>query len=119
MPDLGRILVADDDETFLYSTADLLRREGYQCDCALDGATAAEILRSHTHDLFIADVKMPGNSDLELVKEARDVAKGIPVILVTGHPSLDTAVEAIELPANSITMMMTAVTQCKRMEIQP
>ena len=46
MGDLGRILIADDEETFRNSIADLLRRGGYQCDCAPDAIVAAELLRS-------------------------------------------------------------------------
>ena len=44
MSDLGKILIADDEETFLRSTADLLRREGYECDCVPDGITASGLL---------------------------------------------------------------------------
>jgi DNA-binding response OmpR family regulator len=45
MADLGRILIADDEETFLNSMADLLRQRGYQCDCAPNAIVAAELLR--------------------------------------------------------------------------
>jgi ActR/RegA family two-component response regulator len=98
MRQIGRILVADDDETFLLSTADLLRREGYHCDCAPDAAVAEKLLRASRYDLLIADIRMPGNKDLEFVGRLGDIAKGMPVILVTGYPSLDTAIESIRLP---------------------
>lgn len=98
MTDLGRVLVADDDETFLYSTADLLRREGYQCDCAPDSATAAEMLEKEEYDLLIADIKMPGNPQLELIQDLPRLAEGMPVILATGYPSLDSAIQSIQLP---------------------
>ena len=45
MANSGHILIVDDDETFLQSTADLLRREGYLCDCASDAKAVIEILR--------------------------------------------------------------------------
>ena len=98
MTELGRILIADDEETFLYSTADLLRREGYECDCALDAATAAGLLRGDNYDLLIADIKMPGNAELEFISELPDIAEGMPVILVTGYPSLNSAIQSIQLP---------------------
>jgi ActR/RegA family two-component response regulator len=98
MTDLGRILIADDEETFLNSTADLLRREGYQCDCAPDAIVAAEILRSADYDLLIADIKMKGNSELELIRNIPQLAEGMPVILVTGYPSVKSAVQSIHLP---------------------
>ncbi len=95
---LGRILVADDEETFLHSTADLLRREGYHCDTAVDASSAADMLRKNEYDLLIADIKMPGNPELELVQSMPSIAKGMPVILVTGYPSLDSAIQSIQLP---------------------
>lgn len=97
MTQLGRILIADDEETFLYSTAALLRREGYECDCAQDAATAAEVLRSADYDLLVADIKMPGNQQLELIHSLPHFAQGLPVILVTGYPSVQSAVQSIEL----------------------
>ncbi|MFQ5869932.1 MAG: response regulator [Candidatus Zixiibacteriota bacterium] len=98
MADLGRILIADDEETFILSTADLLRKEGYECECVPNAAAAAQMLRSADYDVVIADIKMPGNFELELVREITDIAKGMPVILVTGYPSLNSAIQSIQLP---------------------
>ena len=52
MSNLGRILIADDEETFRHSIADLLHREGYECDCAPEAIAAAEILRRTNYDLL-------------------------------------------------------------------
>jgi CheY-like chemotaxis protein len=97
MSNTGRLLIADDEETFLMSTAELLRKEGYECDCARDAASAARMLRSGDHDLLIADIKMPGNLELEFIKDMPQLAQGLPVILVTGYPTLDTAIKSIQL----------------------
>lgn len=101
MVNSGRILVADDDETFLQSTCDLLRREGYQCDCVPDAAKAAEKLAGGEYDLLIADIKMSGNAELELIRSMPNIAEGMPVILVTGYPSLQSAIQSIGLPVES------------------
>ena len=101
MSDLGRILIADDDETFLYSTAELLRREGYQCDCVPDAKAAARMLTKEEYHLLIADIKMPGNLELELIRDLPQIVEAMPVILVTGYPSLSSAVESIQLPVVS------------------
>ena len=98
MVDLGRILIADDEETFRNSIADLLRRREYQCDCAPDAIVAAELLRSADYDLLIADIKMQGNFELEFIRALPQIAEGMPVILVTGYPSLRSAIESIQLP---------------------
>jgi len=98
MADLGQILIADDEETFLNSTADLLRRNGYRCACVPDAATAAGKLRDAEYDLLIADIKMPGNPELEFIQDVPQIAEGMPVILVTGYPSLTTAIQSVQLP---------------------
>ncbi|MGB8226701.1 MAG: response regulator [Sedimentisphaerales bacterium] len=94
----GRILLADDEQTFRESTGELLRKEGYQCDCVKDAYSAIEKLGQQSYDLLIADIKMPGNSNLELTKELPKLAKGTPTILVTAFPSQKSAIEAIDLP---------------------
>jgi DNA-binding response OmpR family regulator len=93
----GKILIADDEVTFLEATADLLRAEGYECDCAADGDRARELLQAGRYDLLIADIKMPGNSELELIRDLPEVARGMPAILATGYPSLTTAIHSVQL----------------------
>ena len=94
----GRILMADDEPTFLESTADLLRREGYECATAPDGQRALELVVDEQFDLLITDLEMPGNSDLALVRRVAQVRGGLPVIILTGFPSVRSAVASIELP---------------------
>jgi FixJ family two-component response regulator len=93
-----RILVADDDDTCRLATADLLRREGWACDDAPDAPTALDRLAETTYDVIVADIKMPGNEDLSLVREVGRRAPGVPVILITGYPNLETAIESHDLP---------------------
>jgi len=101
MGQLGRILIADDEETFLFSTADLLRKERYECDCVTDAFMAAEKLKISEYDLLIADIKMNGNAKLELIRNLPKMLEYIPVILVTGYPSLKSAIESIHLPVEA------------------
>lgn len=97
MVQLGRILIADDEEIFLQSTADLLRREGYECDCVQNATEAAEKISNNEYDLLIADIKMPGNKELELIKNIANSAEFMPVILVTGYPMLNSAIQSVKL----------------------
>jgi len=97
MLNLGRILLADDEKNFLEAHADLLREDGYECDCAADAAAARTLLTQSEYDLLIADIKMPGNHELELIESLPTIREGLPVILVTGYPSLDTAVKSTRL----------------------
>jgi DNA-binding response OmpR family regulator len=98
MSDPGRILIADDEEVFRESTAELLRREGYLCDCVPDGSQALDMVRKNPYDLVIADIKMPGNPELQVVRAIPEITEGLPVILVTGYPSVCSAIQSIQLP---------------------
>lgn len=93
----SRILIADDEETFLTSTADLLRREGYECACVRDAGSAARMLKTTGYDVLIADINMPGNAQLEFIRDLPHLSQGVLVILVTAYPSLRSAIEAVRL----------------------
>ena len=94
----GRILIADDEESVLRSTAELLRRQGFACDCAQNAAEAAALLEANRYDLLLSDIRMPGNQDLDLIRRIPVLNPGMPVILMTGYPSMPTAMQAIQLP---------------------
>ena len=78
MKTVGRILIADDEETFLESTAALLEREGYTIQTARTGAEALAAIEANPCDLLISDLEMPGNADLELVRRIAETAGGLP-----------------------------------------
>lgn len=94
----GRILVADDDPNFCEALVRFLRREGHDCRAVPDGFAATAALRQEPFDLLIADINMPGNGNLDLIRSLSGVAPGLPVILLTGEPSLETAALAVRLP---------------------
>jgi DNA-binding NtrC family response regulator len=93
----GRILLADDEPTFLHALADLLRREGYDVITAADAFAAAAALNTDQFDLLIADLQMPGNPDLELIRHVPQITEGMPVIIVTAYPSRDSRLASAEL----------------------
>jgi DNA-binding response OmpR family regulator len=96
--DRFHVLLADDEDLFRDTTADLLRNAGYACDCARDSTEAAGMLAAKTYDVLISDIKMPGNGHLQLLFETPVAARGLPIILVTGYPTMETALDAIKLP---------------------
>jgi len=96
-PHQASILLADDEETFLEATCELLRLEGYDCHGAADAVAAATQCEQQRFDLIVADIKMPGNGELQFVRELPRLAPGTPIILITGYPTLDTAIEALRL----------------------
>jgi CheY-like chemotaxis protein len=91
----GHLLIADDEEIFLLSTADLLRQEGFTVDCARNATEARALLAQQAYDVLISDIRMPGNPGLELLKDIPAPSTGLPIILVTGFPSMATALEAL------------------------
>jgi DNA-binding response OmpR family regulator len=94
-------LLAADEETFRESTSRLLRREGFECQCVNDAEEAIETLRSGRFDVLISDIRMPRNPDLRVVREAREVYCHMPVILITGYPSADTAIRGIDMAVDA------------------
>ena len=96
-PASPRILIADDEPLFLQTTAALLRKAGFTCTSASNGTAALEALSREPFDLVISDLNMPGNLKLELLREGRTKWPEVPVIVVTGAPSLPSAIESVRL----------------------
>ena len=99
MSERGRILIADDEETFLHSTMDLLREQGYGCRGVPDAPSALSILSAEEYDVLVCDINMPGNSQLEFLAQVTEESPELPVIVITGYPSVGTAVESFRLSA--------------------
>ncbi|MGH7559523.1 MAG: response regulator [Gemmatimonadales bacterium] len=97
----GHILLADDEETFRLSTADLLKREGFECDTAVDGVEAMARVHSTPYDLLVSDLKMKGNEELELIRDIAEQGHGPPVIIVTAYPSVRSSIAAIDLAVSA------------------
>lgn len=74
-----------------------MRRQGFDCESARDSVTAAEKLRSSDFELLISDINMPGNAGLEFVEKLPEIATALPVILLTGHPSVQSAARSVRL----------------------
>src|SRR5437870_3976920 len=97
-PELGRILIADDDALFLCTTKTVLEQEGYSCNCTTDVSTVAELATKQAYDLLIASISMPNGARLEWIPALRKAAP-LPIILTTGLPCLESAMRAIHFQA--------------------
>lgn len=79
----------------------ILQACGYAVESASNGAAAVECVRKNRYDAVLSDITMPGMNGLDLLKAIREQDTEVPVILVTGDPSVDTAIPAVEYGALS------------------
>lgn len=96
----GLILLVDDEPTITRGYARNLTASGYQVVVAHDGMEAAALFRERAFDVIISDISMPGMSGLELLRAVREHDLDVPVILMTGGPAMQSAVEAMEYGAH-------------------
>src|SRR5262245_21361606 len=89
MSDTSMLLVADDDPAVRQSLERTLTREGYGVVLAPDGQAALDRLRQGGVDLLLSDLKMPGLTGLELLKEAKAVAPDVDVIILTAFGTVE------------------------------
>jgi two-component system nitrogen regulation response regulator NtrX len=94
-----RILVVDDEDAIRRSLAMMFEFEGFDCETASSGPEAVQVIERAEIDLVILDVKMAGLDGLETLRLLRERAKDVPVIMLSGHGTVKTAVEATRLGA--------------------
>lgn len=97
-PALPRVLLVDDDPEILQFYVAALGKK-YQLETAVDGTEAVQKLATERFDLIVSDVAMPGMDGLTLLSTVRATDLDVPVILITGGPSLETAIKALEYGA--------------------
>lgn len=90
-----KIIIIDDEKRMADSLTSLLTSDGYSVKSFQDSHEAIELIRSERVDLVISDIKMPRMDGLEILKEVKNIDDGIPVILMTGYGSLETAIDAV------------------------
>lgn len=93
------ILIVDDEISICEVLGQFLRREGYAVSIASSGEEALGIIGNSDVHLIISDIKMPGMSGVDLLKHINGQALSMPVLMTTGFPTLDTAIEALKLGA--------------------
>ncbi len=94
-----RILVVDDESTILQTVEDILEDEGFVPVCAKSGEEALEILDNDVPDLVLLDIWLPGMDGLEVLKRIKDNWPFLPVVMMSGHGTVETAVKATKLGA--------------------
>jgi two-component system nitrogen regulation response regulator NtrX len=96
---VSRILVVDDEESIRRSLDGLLSDEGYRVETAGDGEEGLRRLEAEPPDVVLLDVALPGRDGLEILEAMRRARPGLPVVMMTGHGTIETAVRATRLGA--------------------
>src|SRR5271169_487188 len=93
------VLVVDDDDAFARAVQKTLERAGFEVIVAENGTAAVQTITSRPFDVIVTDIQMPGMSGVELLGIVRAYDLDVPVILMTGEPKVETAMEAVSLGA--------------------
>jgi len=94
-----QLLVVDDDRSILTLVGTIAQSEGFDVATTMDGGEAMQLLRRRPADLVLLDLRMPGITGLEVLRAIRDINPGSRVVLMSGHATIDSAVEAVKLGA--------------------
>jgi DNA-binding NtrC family response regulator len=97
--DAPRILLIDDEAIALANLSHVFEKEGYQVTACQDGESGLAEMQKQEFDLVLTDLKMPGIDGMDVLRHIRETTPEIPVIMITGHASLDSAVDAMKAGA--------------------
>jgi DNA-binding NtrC family response regulator len=97
MSSAPRLLLVDDEERFRTTLSKLLGVRGIPVAAVGSGEEALEELRSKPYDVILLDVRMPGMNGIEVLAEIKKINPALEVIILTGHASVDAAVDIMKL----------------------
>jgi DNA-binding NtrC family response regulator len=97
----ARILVVDDDENIRITIKAILENEGYTVDVAEDGREATEKAQRTAYNVALIDIRLPDMDGTELLTSMKDTVPKIRKIILTGYPSMQNAVEAVNRGADA------------------
>ncbi|MFI5300187.1 MAG: sigma-54-dependent transcriptional regulator, partial [Polyangiales bacterium] len=114
IPERKQVLVVDDEPNLRKVLIAQLQRDGYDVHTANDGEAAKELLSEHHIDLVVTDLRMPKVDGMELLRWALAEDGDRPVVMMTAHGTVDTAVEALKLGAFDYVTKPFDMTEMRR-----
>src|SRR6478672_2279569 len=93
---MSNILIIDDEKAIRKTLTEILSYEGYKIEEASDGEEGLKKFRERSFDVVLCDIKMPKLDGIEFLEKARETNPDIPVIMISGHGTIETAVEAVK-----------------------
>lgn len=93
---MAKILVVDDEKSIRSTLKDILELEKYKVDEAADGFECLVKVKQNSYDIIILDIKMPKMDGMEAIERLSELSPDTPIIMISGHGTIDTAVEAVK-----------------------
>lgn len=90
------ILIIDDEKAIRKTLTEILGFEGYKIDEAADGEEGLKKFKEKNYDLVLCDIKMPKLDGIEFLEKAKEINYEVPIIIISGHGNIETAVEAVK-----------------------
>ena len=106
-----RVLLVDDEEQFVEVLAQRLQARNCQVESAFNGDDAIAFVNAHEVDVVILDVLMPGRDGVETLREIKRIKPLVEVIMLTGHGTVETAIQGMKLGAYDYLMKPTDTTE--------
>ena len=94
---MSKILIIDDEKPIRKALREILEYENHKVEEAEDGADGISKIEKGTYDLILCDVKMPKKDGIEVLEKIQSLQLETPVIMISGHGTVETAVEAIQI----------------------
>ncbi|MDR1672676.1 MAG: sigma-54 dependent transcriptional regulator [Bacteroidales bacterium] len=93
---MAKILVIDDERSIRNTLKEVLEYENHEVDVAVDGAEGLEMFEKNKYELVLCDIKMPNMDGMEVLEKIMKMSGDVPIVMISGHGNIDTAVEAIK-----------------------
>src|SRR5690348_7779190 len=93
---MPNILIIDDEKAIRKTLSEILSFEGYKIDEAIDGEEGLKKFKDKTYDVVLSDIKMPKFDGLDFLQKALESNPDVPIIMISGHGNIETAVEAVK-----------------------
>src|SRR4026208_1479451 len=93
---MSNILIIDDEKAIRKTLSEILSYEGYKIDEAGDGEEGLKKFREKTYDVVLCDIKMPKVDGIDFLQKAVEINPDVPIIMISGHGNIETAVEAVK-----------------------
>ena len=97
--DKMKLMLVDDEERYLLTTAKLIKKKGIDVVTAQSGSQAMDLLKSHDIHVVILDIKMPGMDGFKTLRAIKTLYPPVEVIFFTGHATMDSAIEGLQFGA--------------------